>query len=166
MKGNETSLKHLQRALTMELTTVNTYLYQARQLDDWGIGRLAERMMEEVDEERGHAEAYLNRILFLEGTADVQTLDDIEKPTSVKQIFEVQHRMEKEAISTYAKAAVECQQAGDVGSFELFMRILKDEEEHIDFVEDQLDLMEMMGHQLYIARQVPNLAKAEDDDDA
>jgi len=165
MKGNETSLKHLQRALTMELTTVNTYFYQERQLDDWGIGRLAERMEEEVDEERGHANAFLQRILFLDGTADVQTLDEIEKPTSVKQIFEVQHRMEKEAIAYYSKAAVECQQVGDVGSFELFMRILKDEEEHIDFVEDQLDLMEMIGMQLYIARQVPSLAKEHDEDD-
>jgi bacterioferritin len=149
----------------MELTTVNTYFYQERQLDDWGIGRLAERMEEEVDEEREHAKAFLQRILFLDGTADVQTLDEIEKPTSVQQIFEVQHRMEKEAIAYYSKAAVECQQAGDVGSFELFMRILKDEEEHIDFVEDQLDLMEMIGKQLYIARQVPSLAKDHDEDD-
>lgn len=166
MKGNDTSLKHLQRALTMELTTVNTYLYQERQLDDWGIGRLAERMKDEVDEERGHAKRFLTRILFLEGEADVQTLDEIEKPTSVKQIFEVQHRMEKEAVDYYNKAAVECHGAGDVGSFNLFRSILKDEEEHIDFVEDQLDLMEMIGHQLYIARQVPNLAQEDEDDDA
>jgi bacterioferritin len=165
MKGSDVSLKHLQRALTMELTTVNTYLYQERQLSDWGIGRLADRMKEEIDEERGHANAFLTRILFLEGTADVKTLDEIDSPTSVKQIFEVQHRMEREAVSYYNKAAIECQGAGDVGSFNLFRKILKDEEEHIDFVEDQLDLMEMIGHQLYIARQVPNLAAEDDDDD-
>jgi len=164
MKGNEQSLRHLQRALTMELTTVNTYLYQERQLNDWGIGRLAERMHEEIEEERGHARAFLTRILFLEGEADVQTIDPIQKPESVQQIFEVQHRMEREAIAYYNRAAVECQQDGDVGSFELFMRILKDEEEHVDFVEDQLGLMEMMGQQLYIARQVPSLAKDDDDD--
>ena len=165
MKGNEVSLKHLQRALTMELTTVNTYTLQERQLEDWGIGRLAERMADEIEEERGHAKAFLSRLLFLDGTADVRTLDPIETPTSVKHVFEVQHRMEKEAVATYNKAAVECQQAGDVGSFELFMRILKDEEEHIDFVEDQLGLMDMLGHPLYLARQVPGLGKNEDDKD-
>lgn len=165
MKGSDVSLRHLQRALTMELTTVNTYLYQERQLEDWGIARLAERMREETDEERGHAKAFLTRILFLEGDPDVRTLDEIEKPTSVRQIFEVQHRMEREAVNYYNKAAIECQQAGDVGSFELFMRVLKDEEEHIDFVEDQLDLMEMIGMQLYIARQVPSVAADDQDDD-
>jgi len=164
MKGSDVSLKHLQRALTMELTTINTYLYQERQLNDWGIGRLAERMKEEVDEERGHANRFLTRILFLDGSPDVQTLSEIEKPSSVKQIFEVQHRMEKEAVAYYNKAAVECQEAGDVGSFNLFRKILKDEEEHIDFVEEQLGLMEMIGYQLYIARQVPSVAEEEDDD--
>jgi bacterioferritin len=71
MKGPSVSLKHLQRALTMELTTINTYLYQERQLDDWGIDRLAARMREETDEERTHASLFLTRLLFLEGEPDV-----------------------------------------------------------------------------------------------
>ncbi|MDF0602613.1 ferritin-like domain-containing protein [Psychromarinibacter sp. C21-152] len=157
MKGPEVSLKHLQRALTMELTTVNTYLYQERQLDDWGIDRLAARMTEEIGEEREHATAFLTRLLFLEGEADVQTLDKIEPPKSVRHIFETQQKMELEAREYYDKAARECQEAGDLGTFELFMRILKDEEEHIDFVEEQFDLMEMIGDQLYIARQVSSV---------
>lgn len=157
MKGPDVSLKHLQRALTMELTTINTYLYQERQLDDWGIDRLAGRMAEETDEERGHAKAFLTRILFLDGDADMQSLDRIEHPTSVRHIFETQIKMENEARSYYAKAAEECREAGDLGSFELFMRILKDEEEHIDFVEEQFDLIDLMGEQLYIARQVSSV---------
>jgi bacterioferritin len=72
--------------------------------------------------------------------------------------------MELEAREYYAQAANECQQAGDVGSFELFMRILKDEEGHIDFVEDQIDLMELMGDQLYVARQVSSVSETDDDD--
>lgn len=158
MKGPEVSLKHLQRALTMELTTVNTYLYQERQLDDWGVDRLATRMREEIDEERGHANDFLTRILFLEGEADVHTLDKIEPPKSIRHIFETQQKMELEAREYYDKAARECQEAGDLGTFELFMRILKDEEEHIDFVEEQFDLMELMGDQLYIARQVSSVS--------
>lgn len=163
MKGPEVSLKHLQRALTMELTTINTYLYQERQLDDWGIDRLAERMREEIDEEREHASLFLTRILFLEGEPDVKTLDTIDKPESLRGIFETQQRMELEAREYYAKAANECQEAGDVGSFELFMRILKDEEDHIDFVEEQFDLIEMIGEQLYIARQVSSVGGGDDE---
>ncbi len=165
MQGHSVSLQHLQRALTMELTTVNTYLHQGKQLEDWGVDRLANRMAEETDEERGHAEAFLQRMLFLEGEPDVRTLDKIEPPESVRQIFEVQQRMEKEAIEYYGRAARECHEAGDIGTFELFMRILKDEEEHIDFIEDQFDLMEMMGPQLYVARQVSPMDAQDGDDD-
>lgn len=164
MKGPEISLKHLQRALTMELTTINTYFYQERQLSDWGIDRLAARMREEIDEEREHAHRYLTRLLFLDGTADVHTLDTIEPPRSVRQIFDVQYRMEQEALAFYAKAANECQEAGDIGSFDLFRTILKEEEEHVDFLEDQFHLMELMGEQLYVARQVSPLDEEDEDD--
>jgi bacterioferritin len=163
MQGPDVSLRHLQRALTMELTTVNTYLYQERQLDDWGIDRLAARMREETDEERHHAALFLTRILFLDGEADLQTLDRVERPQSVRQIFDTQLKMELEAREFYAQAANECQEAGDVGTFELFMRVLKEEEDHIDFVEEQFDLIELMGEQLYVARQVSSVSEEEDD---
>lgn len=159
MKGPSVSLKHLQRALTMELTTINTYLYQERQLDDWGIDRLAARMREETDEERTHASLFLTRLLFLEGEPDMQTIDPIDQPESVRSIFETQLRMECEARDYYDKAANECQKAGDLGSFDLFMRILREEEEHIDFVEEQFDLIELMGEQLYVARQVSSVGE-------
>lgn len=163
MKGPDVSLEHLQRALTMELTTINTYLYQERKLDDWGIDRLAARMREETEEEREHAELFLTRLLFLDGEADMQTLDPIDRPQSVRGIFETQLKMELEAREYYARAANACQEAGDLGSFELFMRVLKDEEDHIDFVEEQFDLMDLMGEQLYVARQVSSVS---DDDDS
>jgi bacterioferritin len=78
-------------------------------------------------------------------------------------MFETQQKMELEARKYYDKAAQECREAGDLGTFELFMRILKDEEEHIDFVEEQFDLMELMGDQLYVARQVSSVGHEEDD---
>lgn len=165
MKGPDISLRHLQTALTMELTTVNQYLLQAQLLADWGVHRLAERMQEEIDEEREHADHFLDRLIFLEGRPDMQSIDEIVHPESVREIFDKQLTMENEARRVYDKAARECQEAGDVGSFELFMRILKDEEGHIDFVEEQLGLMEMMGDQLYIARQVDSVAKTGHDDD-
>ena len=164
MKGSDVALRHLQTALTMELTTVNQYLLQQQILADWGVHRLAERMKEEIDEERGHADRFLERLIFLEGEPDMQSLDEIVRPHSVRAIFEKQLEMEIEARRVYDKAARECQDAGDVGSFELFMTILKDEEGHIDFVEEQLNLMEMMGEKLYIARQVDSVAKTGHDD--
>src|SRR5919112_3996147 len=97
MKGPDISLKHLQRALTMELTTVNTYLLQERTLDDWGVDRLAERMREEIGEETEHARAFLTRLLFLEGEANVHDLDPIRQDRSIRKVFEKQLSMEREA---------------------------------------------------------------------
>jgi bacterioferritin len=165
MKGPEISLKHLQRAITMELTTVNQYLLQAHQLANWGIDRLAERMFEEVEEERGHANKYIARMLFLDGEPNVRDLDEIVKPVNVRQIFETQHKMELEARAYYDKAARECQQAGDSGTFDLFVSILKEEEGHIDFLEDQFNLLELMGDQYYVGRQVSSLSHKSDDED-
>ncbi len=165
MKGPEVSLKHLQRAITMELTTVNQYLLQAHQLSHWGIDRLADRMFEEIDEERGHASRFIERMMFLEGDPNVRDLDEVTKPENVRQIFETQHKMELDARAYYDKASRECQAAGDSGTFELFVAILKDEEEHIDFIEEQFDLIELMGEQFYIARQVSSVAKDKHEDD-
>ena len=165
MKKSDVSLKHLQRALTMELTTVNTYLLQEHKLDDWGVDQLAERMRQEVDEERRHAHLFLERLLFLEGVPNVHDLDEIGQDESVREVFQRQLGMENEARNYYDTAARECREAADLGSFELFMTILREEEEHIDFAETQLRLMDLMGDQLYVARQVSSVAEDEDEDD-
>lgn len=154
MKGSDIVLQHLQRAITMELSTVNTYMRQERQLVDWGVDRLAARMKVETDEERGHAQRFLDRMLFLEGTPDVHTLDAAAPDTSVRGVLETQMRMEREAREFYAKARSECADAGDPATAHLFRETLEEEEEHIDFIETQFSLMEMMGDQLYIARHV------------
>lgn len=158
MKGSDVVLQHLQRAIIMELTTVNTYTRQARQLADWGVDRLAKHMAEEVEEERGHAQRFIDRMLFLEGTPDVHSLDKTEPDGSVRGVFETQMKMEREAREFYAKARQECQDAGDPATGHLFRQILEDEEEHIDYLETQFSLMEMMGDQLYIARHVSSEA--------
>jgi len=164
MKGSEVSLKHLQRAITMELTTVNQYLLQAHKLSGWGVDRLAARMFEEIEEERGHASRFIDRMIFLEGEPNVRDLDKISKADSIRQIFETQYKMELEAREYYDKAARECQEAGDGGTFELCMSILKDDEGHIDFLEEQFDLMKLMGEQFYVARQVSSVAHEEEKD--
>lgn len=164
MKGPDISLTHLQRAITMELTTVNTYELQAAKLRDWGVDQLAARMAEEIEEERGHFHRFLDRMLFLEGTPNVQDLDAIERDTTIKSMYETQLRMENEARDYYDRAAREARDADDLGTFDLFRSILKDEEGHIDFVETQFHLMKLMGEQLYVSRQVSSTAEQDDDD--
>lgn len=154
MKGPETSVQHLQRAIQMELTTVNTYMRQARQLADWGVDRLAARMDEEASEEREHAVKFMDRMLFLEGSPDVHSLDAVEPDRTVREVLETQMRLEKEAQAYYTQAADETRNAGDLTTYGLFREILADEEGHIDYLETQFDLIEMMGEQLYIARHV------------
>jgi bacterioferritin len=162
MKGSDVSLRHLQRALTMELTTVNTYLLQAAKFEDWGLDQLAERMQQEIEEEREHAKRFLDRILFLEGVANVHQLDEIGQEDTLRAIFETQLRMENEARDYYDLAARESRDAGDLGTFDLFRSILKDEEDHIDFIETQFELIDLMGEQLYVSRQVSSTAHQDD----
>lgn len=162
MQGSDVVLQHLQRAIILELTTVNTYTRQARQLADWGVDRLAKRMDDEIEEERDHAQRFIDRMLFLEGTPDVHALERVEPDSSVRGVFETQMRLEKEAREFYVKARSECSDAGDPGTSHLFRQILEDEEEHIDYLESQFSLMEMMGEQLYIARHVSTEANEED----
>jgi bacterioferritin len=122
-------------------------------------------MREEIGEETGHARAFLTRLLFLEGTANVHDLDPIRQDESIREVFETQLRMEREATAYYARAANECREAGDLGSFDLFMTTLRDEEEHVDFVETQLRLIDLMGEQLYVARQVSSMGRENDEDE-
>ena len=107
MKGPEVSLKHLQRAIIMELSTVNAYILQARQLEDWGVDRLAARMLEEAAEEREHAVKYIDRMLFLEGVPDMHSLDPVPADSTVRGVLETQMKLEREAQSYYTHAAEE-----------------------------------------------------------
>ncbi len=159
MKASDVSIKHLQRAITMELTTVNTYELQAAKLRDWGVDQLAERIAKEIEEERGHFHRFIDRMLFLEGVPNVHELDPIGQDDTIRAMYDTQLRMENDARTYYDRAAREARDADDLGTFDLFRSILKDEEEHIDFVETQFDLMEMMGDQLYISRQVSSTAE-------
>ena len=136
----------------MELTTVNANTRQGRQLSDWGLDKLAKRMDGEVEEETGHARRFMDRVLFPEGMPDVRSLDRVEPDDSVRGIFETQMRMERGARDYYVEARSECDDAGDPATAHLFRQTL--EEEHIDHLEAQFSLMEMVGEQLYIARHV------------
>ena len=150
MKGNNIVLQHLQTALTMELTAVNQYFLHAHVLDDWGLPKLAEKMHEEMSEEQGHASRLIDRMLFLEGSPDVQTLQHVSQAQSVRSMFEADLEDEYEARSYYTKAAIDCRDAGDLGSHELFVGLIRDEEGHIDYLEKQIRLVEKLTEPIYL----------------
>jgi bacterioferritin len=150
MKGNNLALQHLQRALTMELTAINQYLLHAHTLDDWGYPKLAVAMREEMTEEQGHAGRLIDRILFLEGTPEVQSLDKISYPKSVRDMFQTDLDDEYEARTYYTQAVNDCRDAGDIGTYQIFVALLEDEEGHIDNLEKQLRLIEQLSEPLYL----------------
>ncbi len=149
MKGDEKVIKHLQRALTMELTTVHQYLLHKHVLLDWGLDRLGAKLDEEAQEELGHANKLLERMMFLDADPDVSTLDQVARAQTVRDMFEVDLKGEYEARKYYTTAAMDCEKAGDLGSRDLFHALIHDEEGHIDWIETQLGLLDRLGEQGY-----------------
>lgn len=154
MQGDRTVLEHLQTALTMELTAVNQYLLHAHVLEDWGLSRLGARMREEMAEEQGHAHRLLERILFLDGTPDVSKLNDVGQGNSLRGILEADLRDEYEARAYYTRAAEVAAEKSDLGTRELFRSLIADEEGHIDYIESQLNLIDLIGEAGYAQIQV------------
>lgn len=154
MKGNNTVIQHLQTALTMELTAVNQYLLHWHVTEDWGLSKLAKKFRQEMEEEQGHAAKLLDRIIFLEGLPDCETMNKVKMENSVKGMLESNLRDEYEARNYYTRAAEDCREAGDEVSRELFVSLTTDEEGHIDYLETQLELIKRIGDELYAQKQM------------
>lgn len=154
MKGDPKVIEHLNKALKLELTTVNQYFLHARMLKDWGFPRLAKVEYEESIDEMKHADALIERILFLEGLPNVQDLGKVLIGETVKEILECDLEAERRAHPVYKEAVAYCESAGDYVSRQLFDSILKSEEEHIDFLETQLGLIEKIGEDRYMQSQM------------
>ena len=150
--AHEQTLKNLQTALSMESSAAHQYQLHAHVLDDWGIARLAEKMREEMQEELGHSDAYIERIMFLKGSPELRFAKPPARAQSLADMFEADLADEKEAIEFYTKAAKEAAEEGDVGSRVLFEKIVLDEEGHMSWLELQLDLIGRMGEPAYIAK--------------
>ncbi|MEZ6138149.1 MAG: bacterioferritin [Pirellulaceae bacterium] len=146
------TIENLQRALSMELTATHQYQLHACVLDDWGMGLLATKMREELQEELGHSEGFLVRILFLKGDPKLTLEKTPVRATSLKQMFETDLADEKAAIEFYTTASIQAGEDRDIGSRQLFERIAIDEEGHANWLELQLDLLQRMGEPAYIAK--------------
>lgn len=154
MKGDAKVIEYLNRGLRSELTAISQYWLHYRILDDWGYNDLAKTWRKESIEEMGHADRFVERILFLEGFPNLQVLDPLRIGQTVKEILECDLAAEYEARSLYQEAAVYSDSVGDKVSKNLFEELMADEEGHIDFLETQLNLVEQLGLQLYAQKHI------------
>ena len=157
MKGEPKVLDYLNRGLRSELTAINQYWLHYRILDDWGYKELAKTWRKESIEEMGHADRFVERILFLDGFPNLQVLDPLRIGQNVKEILECDLAAEYEARSLYQEAATYSDSVGDKVSKNLFEELMADEEGHIDFLETQINLVEQIGVELYAQKHIGGL---------
>ncbi len=154
MKGNDKIITALNEALTIELTAINQYFVQAKMCKNWGLNRLAKKVFEESIGEMKHAEALIDRILFLEGVPNISRYNPIRVGTTVPKQFEYDLVLESDGVKAYNKAIDLCVKEKDAGSREIMEHILTDSEEHVDWLETQLALIESLGLDNYLAQQM------------
>lgn len=153
MKGDKKVIQYLNRALANELTAINQYFLHSRMYKDWGIIKLADKEYEESIDEMKHADELIERILFLEGLPNLQDLNKLLIGENVEEMLQCDLKLELAGHADYVEAVAYCDQVKDYASRELFRRILESEEEHIDWLETQLEMISRMGIQNYIQLQ-------------
>jgi bacterioferritin len=149
MKGDQKVIEYLNKGLRSELTAINQYWIHYRMLDNWGYKDLAKKWRKESIEEMEHADKFTVRIIFLEGFPNMQVLDPLHIGQDVKEVLDCDLQAEINARALYQEAATYCHSVKDYVSRDLFEELMKDEEEHIDFLETQLELVDKLGLQLY-----------------
>ena len=149
MKGDPKVIEHLNKALYNELIAINQYFLHARMYKNWGLKELAEHEYKESIDEMKHADRLIERVLFLDGLPNLQNLGKLFIGETPKDALVCDLRLEMMAVPDLKAAIVYCESAGDFVSRELFESILESEEEHIDWLETQLSLIERIGEGPY-----------------
>ena len=162
MKGDAKVIELLNLALKNELTAVNQYWLHYRLLDNWGVQKLAAFERHESIDEMKHADMLAERILFLEGLPNFQMLGRLRVGESVEEVLKADLATEEEAVPVLRDGIVHAESVRDFVSRDLFVKILANEEEHIDYLEKQFDLIKLMGIQNYVQLQ----SKAADEEGA
>ncbi len=152
MKGNPKVIEQLNHALREELTAINQYFVHAEMCDNWGYDRLAKFIIKQSIDEMKHAESLMERIFFLDGTPSMEPLA-LTIGKNVKGMIEADLKLELGAIVLYNEAARIAAAEKDNGSRDLFIKLLKDEEEHADWLETQLHQIAELGYERYLTTQ-------------
>ena len=156
MQGDAQVIRYLNQALYNELTAINQYFLHAKMLKNWGLKELAEHEYKESIDEMHHADWLSERILFLEGLPNFQALGKLRIGEGPREVLECDLALELEGIPLLREAIAHADSVGDYVSRQLFVKILDSEEEHVDWLETQLDLINRIGEQNYL------LSKLED----
>lgn len=154
MKGNPEVVAYLQEVLKAELTAINQYFLHAEMMENWGYRKLANFTRKESIDEMRHAEAIIERILYLDGAPNMSELFPLRIGQNVKAQIENDLQVEYDAVPRLNKAINAAVAAGDNGSRDLFEKILVDEEHHVDYLEAQLHMIAEMGYENYLAQQL------------
>jgi bacterioferritin len=150
MKGEVKVIEFLNGVLRNELTAISQYFLHSRMFKDMGLKELADHEFHESVDEMKHADALVERILFLEGLPNLQDIGKLMIGENPKEMLECDLRLEDHAITLLREAVEYCETCKDFVSRDLFSRILDSEEEHVDWLETQLELMERVGEQNYL----------------
>jgi bacterioferritin len=153
MKGNAKLLKVLNELLAEELTSINQYMVHSEMCDNWGYGKLHKAIEKQAIDEMHHAEWLIGRLLFLEGAPTVSKLNPMKIGQNVKEIVLNDYGAELDAVKGYNDAIKLAVEVGDNGSRDLLTKILKDEEGHVDWAEQQRDQIQQMGLETYLSKQ-------------
>jgi bacterioferritin len=156
MKGDAKVIEFLNKVLYNELTAINQYFLHAKMLKNWGLKQLAEHEHHESIDEMKHADRLSERILFLDGLPNFQALGKLRIGESPAEILRCDLALEMDGLQVLRDAVVHCEGVNDFTSRKLFADILDSEEEHIDWLETQISLVERLGEQNYLAQQLDN----------
>jgi bacterioferritin len=157
MRGEPGVIDYLNKALRHELTAVNQYWLHYRLLENWGYKALAKQWRKESIEEMQHADKLVERVIFLDGFPNMQVLDPLHIGQNVKEVLDCDLAAEISARTLYEEAATHCHAVRDYVTRDLFEKLMHDEEEHIDFLETQLDLVAKLGVELYAQHHIGEL---------